>query len=159
MATDLGLTIAALAGDAFFTADETTMHAMLACALAVGAPLIAGRLAAETALSWSAQLEKLSLASGLAKAANVTLALRNAPGTFAASAQDCKRITKETDSAWLRYGLDPAAFDAGSDVEPLRAKTVLLWQSGEAWALPGWEAFRGFLVLERPEEKAELNRS
>ena len=155
MATDLGLTIAALAGDSVFTADATEIRALLECALAVGAPLVAGRLAAETALSWSAQLEKLSLASGLAKAANVTLALRNAPGTFAATAQDCKRVTKETDSAWLRYGLDPAAFDAGSDVESLRAKTVLLWQSEGVWTLPGWDSFRGFVVLER----TELNRS
>jgi sugar phosphate isomerase/epimerase len=155
MAADLGLTIAALASDAFFSADEAAMRATLEYALAVGAPLLAGRLAPETASAWSTQLTQLSLASGLAKAVNVTLALRNAPGTYAATVHDCKRVTKETDSAWLRYGLDLAAFGTEGDLEALRAKTVLLWQSGGEETAPAWEGFRGFVVL----EKAKLDRS
>jgi sugar phosphate isomerase/epimerase len=150
MATDLGLCIVALASDDFFTSDEGAMRAALDRALALGAPLLAGRLGAETALSWSEQLAKLGTASALAKSANVTLALRNAPHTFAASAHDCKRVTKETDSAWLRYGLDPAAFDAASDPQTLAPKTVLLWWDMQTQLnLAGWETFRGFVVLDR----------
>ncbi|MGA8841720.1 MAG: TIM barrel protein [Candidatus Aquilonibacter sp.] len=148
-ATDLGLSIAAVTSDDFFTGDEGAMRAAIDRALALGAPLLAGRLGAETAISWSEQLAKLGTASALAKSANVTLALRNAAHTFAASAHDCKRVTKETDSAWLRYGLDPAAFDAASDPQTLASKTVLLWwDTQKRLNLAGWEAFRGFVVLD-----------
>jgi sugar phosphate isomerase/epimerase len=148
-ATDLGLCIAAVTSDDFFTGDEGAMRAAIDRALALGAPLLAGRLGAETAISWSEQLAKLGTASALAKSANVTLALRNAAHTFAASAHDCKRVTKETDSAWLRYGLDPAAFDAASDPQTLASKTVLLWwDTQKQLNLAGWEAFRGFVVLD-----------
>ena len=157
MAADLGLTIAALASDAFFVADEGAMQAALERALAIGAPLLAGRLGAETALSWSEQLHRLGTASSLAKSANITLAVRNAPGTFAASEHDCKRVTKETDSAWLRYGLEPAAFGSAADMTPLREKTVLLWideQKGSPLD-PLWSGFHGFAVI----EKQKLNRT
>ncbi|MGB6061880.1 MAG: hypothetical protein WBG27_09280, partial [Candidatus Aquilonibacter sp.] len=82
-ATDLGLSIAAVTSDDFFTGDEGAMRAAIDRALALGAPLLAGRLGAETAISWSEQLAKLGTASALAKSANVTLALRNAAHTFA----------------------------------------------------------------------------
>jgi sugar phosphate isomerase/epimerase len=152
MAADLGLTVAALASDAFFVADEDAMRAALDRALALGAPLLSGRLAAETALSWSEQLERLNTASSLAKSANVTLALRNAPGTFAATEHDCKRATKETDSAWLRYGLELAAFSAGTDIRPLREKTVLLWVDAREETLDAtWSDFHGFAVIEKTQ--------
>lgn len=159
MAADLGLTVAALSSDGFFVADDAAMRDALDRALALGAPLLAGRLGTETALSWSEQLQRLNAATSLAKAANVTLALRNAPDTYAASEHDCKRVTKEADSAWLRYGLDPAAFDAASDVASLRAKTVLLWANAQdSPALAGWEAFRGFAVLETQPHVASAMR-
>ncbi len=157
MAADLGLCITALASDDFFTSDEGAMHAAIDRALAVGAPLLAGRLGAEMALPWSEQLGKLGTASALAKSANVTLALRNAPATFAASEHDCKRVTKETDSAWLRYGLDPAAFDSASDPFALAAKTVLLWwDAGNGPQPAAWDAFGGFVVLDRAAGDATL---
>jgi sugar phosphate isomerase/epimerase len=152
MAADLGLTIAALASDAFFVADEHMMRAALDRALAIGAPLLAGHLASETALSWSDQLHKLNIASSLAKAANVTLAVRNASGTFAATEHECKRVNKETDSAWLRYGLEPAAFDAASDVTALRPKTVLLWVASREEPLDAvWHDFHGFAAIEKTQ--------
>ncbi|HEX8807252.1 MAG TPA: TIM barrel protein [Candidatus Aquilonibacter sp.] len=166
MAADLGLTIAALASDAFFVADEDTMHAALDRALALGAPLLAGRLGAETAFSWSEQLHRLTSASSLAKSANVTLAVRNAPGTFAATEHDCKRVSKETDSAWLRFGLDAGAFGAATDIAPLREKTVLLWIARQSSSLdPLWLGFHGFAVIDRDagdltfEEIQILNRT
>ncbi len=149
MATDLGLTIAALESSDFFTADAATTRQVLAMAVAVGSPLIAAPLGNETTLAWSAQLAKLSDAAGLAKAANITLALRNEPGTFAASVHDCKRVSKETDSAWLRYGIEPAAFDAASNPEDLAERTVLLWANalGEPDAVAAWSSYLGFIVL------------
>ena len=81
-------------------------------AVALGAPLVAGSLARETECSWSDQLARLNAATSFAKAVNVTLAVRNAPRTFAASTHDCKRVAKEVDSAWLRFGPEPRAFDA-----------------------------------------------
>jgi sugar phosphate isomerase/epimerase len=129
MAADLGLDIAALASDAFFTSDEVEMERLIRLATALGAPLISGRLAAETRCSWAEQLERLGTATKLAKRHNVTLAVRNAPGTFAATSADCRRVTKESDSAWLRFGLEPAAFDAASDTTPLWIKTVLVWSN------------------------------
>jgi len=152
MAADLGLSIAAVADDGFFSAGEAEMGRALELALAVGAPLLAGRLAAETAFSWSDQLAKLNDATGLAKKANVTLAVRNAPSTFAATSHDCKRVSKEADSAWLRFGPEPAQFDAASDLAAVAQKTVLLWRElHEPASAAGWEHFRGFVALDRTE--------
>ena len=152
MCADLGLTIAALASDAFFVAEEDAMRTALDRALALGAPLLAGRLGSETALSWSAQLHKLGTASSLAKSANVTLAVRNAPGTFAATEHECKRVSKETDSAWLRFGLEPKAFGSASDIAPLREKTVLLWvEEPQAQPDPLWRGFHGFAAIEKTQ--------
>src|ERR1700685_4336614 len=55
-ATDLGLCIAALVSDAFFSAPPDEMRAALDRALALGTPLLTGRLGSETAYSWSDQL-------------------------------------------------------------------------------------------------------
>ncbi len=150
MATDLGLTIVALESCDFFVSDAMRMQQTIAMAVALGTPLIAAPLGSETELAWSLQLAKLSDAAGLAKTANITLALRNAPGTFAASVHDCKRVSKETDSAWLRYGIGPTAFDAASNASDLAERTVLLW--ADALASPdaliaAWHSFLGFVVL------------
>ena len=161
MAADLGLCIAALTDDSAFTGGD--VRDALRMALAIGTPLLAGRLAADTACTWSEQLERLNEATGAAKAANVTLAVRNAAGSFAASVHDCKRVSKETDSAWLRYGLDPRAFEAGSDPGDLRSKAVLLfWDDAAEPDVAPWEEFRGFVSLDRPAgdtSRAEMQRA
>ncbi|HEY1428560.1 MAG TPA: hypothetical protein VGF18_03240, partial [Candidatus Tumulicola sp.] len=46
--------------------------------------------------------------------------------------QECKRVLKETDSAWLRLGPEPQAFDASSDSAATVVQTVLLWSSAGA---------------------------
>ena len=149
MTADVGLTVAAIEDDAFFPGDEERMQQSLAIALAVGAPLLTGRLDPETSATWSAALERLNTATSLAKRANVTLAVRNAPQTFAGTALDLKRVSKEADSAWLRYGLDLATLDAGSEPEAFLPKTVLLWGSaGEYESLRLLSAFRGFMALD-----------
>jgi hypothetical protein len=163
MAADRGLSVAALAGAAFFGSAEDRMAEVLERAVALGAPLVSGELARDTDCSWSEQLARLNVATSLAKASNVTLAVRNAPGTFAASAHDCKRVVKEADSAWLRFGPEPRAFDAASDPAELAANSVLLWSTvGDETersvgdVIRGFSAFRGHLVLDEPSGDATI---
>ena len=156
MAADTGLTIAAISSDEFFGADEQRMRDLMHVAVATGAPLLTGRLSAETAMPWSTQLERLSTATSIAKKQNVTLAVRNAPTTFAATTADCKRVAKESDSAWLRFGIEPSAMDAASDLAAIADRTVLLWVPFEP-PLPGaWRDFIGFAALDRPTGDASL---
>ncbi|HTU82025.1 MAG TPA: TIM barrel protein [Candidatus Acidoferrales bacterium] len=164
MATDRGLNIAALSDGAFFESADAAMVEVLRRALALGAPLVAAPLGRETSRSWTDQLERLTAATALAKTANVTLAVRNAPGTFAASTHDCKRVAKETDSAWLRFGPEPRAFDAASDPSALAGNSVLLWSNvGDETersvgdVIRGFAPFRGHLALDEPSGDASVD--
>jgi Xylose isomerase-like TIM barrel len=155
MAADCGLTVAALWSGAFFSEDAETMASTLERAAAIGAPLLSGSLSPEADRTWSAQLERLNIATSLAKSANVTLAVRNVPGTYAASSQECKRVLKEADSAWLRLGPEPQSFATASDPETTMAQTVLLWSSFGAQTersidetLMTFAAFRGHICLD-----------
>jgi len=157
MAVDRGLTIAAVSDVAFFASPEDRMGETLRVAVTLCAPLVAAPLVAETALSWSEQLAALGRATSLAKKHNVTLAVRNAPRTFAATTHDCKRVAKETDSAWLRFGPEPRALDAASDPSALAANSVLLWSNvGDETersvgdVIRGFAQFRGYLALDEP---------
>ncbi|HEY2554923.1 MAG TPA: TIM barrel protein [Candidatus Cybelea sp.] len=163
MAADWGLTIAALSDASLFKAGGSAMKRIFDYAVTLGAPLIAAPLRSETECSWTQQLTRLSEATSLAKAANVTLALRNAPSTFANSTHDCKRVVKETDSAWLRYGPDPPALDGASDPRALAPNTVLLWArvrgaqpQAIADAAAAFDGFRGFVALDEPGEDADV---
>lgn len=158
MAADLGLDIAALQHDAFFSLGSDAMQATLRMALALGAPLLTARLALETERSWSDQLDRLNDATGFAKAANVTLALRNAPGTFAGGVHECKRVSKEADSAWLRFGLEPSELDTTSDASALDEKLVLLWATARDDAqklVARFPHFRGHVAIDAPSGDAD----
>jgi predicted secreted protein len=162
MAADWGLSIAALADDHFFRSAGERMMEMLRLALVVGAPLLAAPLAGETECSWSEQLERLAVAASLAKRLNVTLAFRNGARTFAAGTHDCKRVAKETDSAWLRYGPEPQLLDAGSDPGTLAAGSVLLWspirpqrRSDVVETIEAFPTYRGFVALDDSSGTAE----
>ena len=155
MATDRGLSIAALADSTFFAAGAERMNEVLGYAAALGAPLVAGTLARETECSWSDQLARMGDATALAKSLNITLAVRNAPQTFAATTHDFKRVAKESDSAWLRYGPEPAILDAASDPKMLAANTVLLWSDASTQThasisatIEAFCGFRGHLALD-----------
>lgn len=153
MAADLGLTVAALRHDGFFDTGETDAGQALEMALALGAPLLSAPLPAETSVAWTQVQNRLGSAAVLAKRLNVTLAVRNHLHTYAASSHDLKRVSKEADSAWLRYGPDFAALDAGSEPQALLGKTVLVWSdaaadAAQAAALLG--EYRGFIALESP---------
>ena len=167
MAVDLGLTVAAVSSEEFFSGDEGAMRDVLAIADAIGAPIVAAPLALETAESWSAVLGRIGVATSLAKTMNVTLAVRNRAHTFAATSHDLKRVSKEADSAWLRFALEFGAFDAASDPTLLLSRSVLFWHthapaetdSDESPALEPFldalEECRGFLVLDMANGAAD----
>jgi hypothetical protein len=164
MAADRGLSVAAVTDAEFFGTSQERMHATLHLAVELGAPLVAAPLLSETAFSWSEQLAALGAATSLAKVHNVTLALRNAPGTFAATTHDCKRVAKETDSAWLRFGPEPRALDAASDPSALATNSVLLWSNvGDETersvgdVIHGFAPFRGHLTLDEPSGDAGVS--
>jgi hypothetical protein len=155
MATDRGLSIAALSDSAFFAGGDDAMSAVLRWAVALGTPIVTAPLAREIDATWSDQLKRLGVATALAKACNVTLAVRNAAGTFAATTHDCKRVAKETDSAWLRFGPEPQRLDAASDARSLAPNTVLIWsdvasetERSIGATLDAFAEFRGHLVLD-----------
>lgn len=158
MTADLGLTVAALRHDGFFDAEEAHMEQAIEMALALGAPLLSAPLPPETSASWSEMQARLGAATGIAKRLNVTLALRNTPNSYAASTHDMKRVSKEADSAWLRYGPDLGAFDAGSQPEEILGKCVFAWydarQCGAEAVLSTVRMladFRGFIALDDAE--------
>ncbi len=160
MAADRGIAIAALADDAFLSAEDDVIERRLAQAVALGAPLLLSKTAAETAIPWTRQLDRLNHATGIAKKANVTLGLRNAAGTFAGSVLDCKRVSKEADSAWLRYALDPNGM--AEDIGALEPKAVALYApiaadepTAEAF-LERFGSFRGPLILDGAAEPAQV---
>jgi hypothetical protein len=163
MATDRGLSIAALAGSTFFAAAPQEMAGILDTALTLGAPIVAAPLARETECSWTEQLARLSAATALAKARNVTLALRNAPATFAATTHDCKRVAKEADSAWLRFGPEPQRLDAASDASALAPNAVVLWcdaalvtERSISETLAVFGEFRGHLAIDESSGAATV---
>ena len=82
MTADLGLSVAALRHDGFFSADSERMEQALEMALALGAPLLAAPLPPLTAAAWNDVLTRLGEATTQAKRFNVTLALRNEPHSF-----------------------------------------------------------------------------
>jgi hypothetical protein len=155
LATDRGMCIAALSDSSFFGSPLQHMEEILHHAAVLGAPLVAAPLSEEVLCTWSEQLERLNSATSLAKARNVTLAVRNAVQTFAASAHDYKRVAKEADSAWLRFGPEPQQLDSASDPQTLAANTVLLW-SDAATQTPGsiaktagdFSRFRGHVAID-----------
>lgn len=158
MAVDTGLTMAALRHDGFFDGSPEQMEQALEMALAVGAPLLSAPLPMETAVSWAEVQDRLGRATSSAKRLNVTIAIRNAPHTYAATTAGMKRVSKEADSAWLRYGPDFATLDATSEREPLVAKCVLAWHDLRDAAIAGTASalgnFRGFLCMTDAEGAA-----
>ncbi len=160
MAADLGLTIAAVRNDDFFAAAQPAMHADLELASSLGAPLLACQLPSELNMSWSELLSRAAEGTSLAKQYNITLAVRNVPDTLAATSQHLKRLSKEADSAWLRFAPEPDIFDAGSEPTTIIPKSVLAWHVHAASELESDEDarmsrlfdllkdFRGFLALD-----------
>ncbi|NNM93744.1 MAG: hypothetical protein HKL92_10420, partial [Candidatus Eremiobacteraeota bacterium] len=152
---DLCVTPVATLDDGFFLASRSEKEESLRIALAVGAPLLLARAPGLAACTYPELAAALGEATGLAKAANVTIALRNAPDTHASSDADCKRLAKEADSAWLRFAPEPLRLDAGSSLAALVGKSVALVHdlaedAEKARSLIEREApgYRGYVILD-----------
>jgi sugar phosphate isomerase/epimerase len=163
LTVDLGLTVAAVSSDAAF-AGECGVEFDLAVRL--GAPLVVRRAppTSEDPAAWGRFTDEARTLASAAKAANVTLAVRNARGTLCESAADVRRLAKDVDSAWLRFALEPAAFGTPDEGDVLLAKSVIAFHAierQETFATPDDDAapalvralarYRGFVVLERDE--------
>lgn len=159
MCVDRGLTVAALASDALFESDEQWFD----IAVRLGAPLLIARTPplSDAASAWNEVAAKAKRAASAAKRANVTIAIRNAPGTFCEDAAGLKRLAKDTDSAWIRYASDPARLPPIEPLDTLLPRTVIALHdidttasgSGaleDAALLSSLRVFRGFLVLDDP---------
>jgi sugar phosphate isomerase/epimerase len=153
LCADLGLTVAAVAGDGLFTEDP---ERTLSLALALGAPVALARAplaATGDAEAWNRFVASAKLAARAAKSSNVTLGLRNAPGTLCPSAADCKRLQKDVDSAWIRFAPDIAALEAGEQAGALLPRAVVaahtLGPNDDYGALAAALAgLRAFLIVE-----------
>lgn len=147
MAVDGGLSVAALEAPAFFdpaTGDDARAT-ILSDAVLLGAPLVVCPLpppAEIPAAGYNAAVGAGKLAVRAAKAANVTLAVRNAPGTIGAGGDELKRYAKDIDSAWLRWALDLDAATVEDDAA-LRPRAVIAYATDPA----PLAAFRGFICL------------
>jgi sugar phosphate isomerase/epimerase len=162
---DLGLTVAALAADDVL---ESEGPARLASAVALGAPLVVARAPATSGDpgAWSAFTAKAKARAQDAKLANVTLAIRNEPGSLCAVPADLRALAKDVDSSWLRFALDPSALATAESADDLLPKTVIAVAAipdAARFATPQDRAaplfvralarFRGFVVLESPDAK------
>ncbi len=160
LATDLGLTVAALAAEAVLGAD---CERYLALAGALGAPLAIARTprAVEDPSAWGNFVDGVKHATRAAKRTNVTLAVLSARGTLCADATDLGRLAKDVDSAWLRFGFDSSALGVTDDATPILEKAVIATHhianlarfataadSEAAHLNASLARFRGFIVLE-----------
>lgn len=125
VATDLGLAVAAIdAAELLSDGGESWLDV----ATMLGAPIAIVRapVASDDPSAWSAFVDRLKTRAREAKRANVTLALRNVPGTIIASIDDAKRVAKDVDSAWLRFEIDVSTAGSHGDVSSLLEDAVVV---------------------------------
>ncbi|MGH7661916.1 MAG: hypothetical protein ACRENA_13500 [Vulcanimicrobiaceae bacterium] len=155
LSADLMLPIVAVRDDALA---ERSSDA-LSVAAGVGAPYVLTRMpeaGIDPVHRYNAALGVLAPATAEAKRLNVTLAVRNVPGSLAADSFELGRLRKEADSAWLRFALDPLALD-GPAQDGVRNYAVLGYHAvrpephdDDGRVLAALGAFRGFLCLDVP---------
>ena len=167
VAADCGLTVAALWSGDFFSHDAQTMQIALEIADAIGAPLLSAPMQSELQTSWAEAMQRVAVAVRLAKAINITLAARNRANTLVVGGHQLHRLSKEADSAWLRYAVEVDALDAASDPSELLDRTVLLWHVHDAAEIDSdefpktrrtldlAEHFHGFLTIEIKDGAAD----
>lgn len=150
-AADLALTIVAVRDDALFARSGDA----LILASHLGAPYVLARMpdaGNDPVLRYNEALALVGRAVTEAKKLNVTIAVRNVPGSLAADAFELARLRKEADSAWLCFGLDPIALRVAPD-EKLRKHLVLVYVAGEPAdaepVLRDLAPFGGFVCLDR----------
>lgn len=159
LCADLGLTIAAVRSDDLFVAPEAAFDV----ASAAGAPLILTQAPAAQPdpEAWNALVSAASVAAGHAKRCNIPLAVRPLAATLVPDAAALKRLSKDVDSSWLRYAIDPGTPGAGDPLAGIVARSIIAaHESIEldpfgadvhadiSGALRGLASFRGFFALD-----------
>jgi hypothetical protein len=165
LCVDLGLSVAAVTDDELLAGAGTPRA--IAVAASLGAPLVVARTpqAGADATAWNALAETARAAARAGKEANVTVAVRNAPGTQCEGAAGLKQLAKDTDSAWLRYALDPAKLPPSESSESVLARSVIVFhdvlalrtrseRDETAELAAALRRFRGFLVVDSVAEGA-----
>ena len=152
VATDLGLAVAAI--DAVELLDDGG-ETWLDVATMLGAPIAIVRApkANDDPSAWRTFVDRLKNRVKEAKRANVTLALRNVPGTIIASIDDAKRVAKDVDSAWLRFEIDVSVAGTHGDVGSLLDDAVIT-----AYAIGSVARFATDVDDEAPALVRELRR-
>jgi sugar phosphate isomerase/epimerase len=153
---DLALTIVAVRDDGL-TAGESDA---LVLASHLGAPYVLTRMPErgnDPVMRWNEALGLIGRAASEAKKLNVTLAVRNVPGSLAADNFEMGRLRKESDTAWLCFALDPLALAATPD-EKVRKHLVLAYTDSDAdpVALDRLGPFGGFLCVDVSDGSGEL---
>jgi sugar phosphate isomerase/epimerase len=153
-ATDIGLTVAAVAADALLEPDGLPW---IEIAVRLGAPIVVARAprAAGAPEAWNELVANLRKSASAAKRANIVIALRDDPGTICANPADLKRAAKDVDSSWVRFGLDIAKLSSEQSAATLLSRTVIGFlgadsadDEGSARLLRDLKSFRAFVVIE-----------
>ncbi|MGA3038521.1 MAG: hypothetical protein ABSE64_13665 [Vulcanimicrobiaceae bacterium] len=154
---DLALTIVAVRDDDL-TAGESSA---LVLASHLGAPYVLTRMPEkgnDPVMRWNEALGIIARAASEAKKLNVTLAVRNVPGSLAADNFEMGRVRKESDTAWLCFALDPLALGTAPDAK-VRKHVVLAYADSDAdpAALERLGSFGGFLCVDVSDGSGELS--
>jgi sugar phosphate isomerase/epimerase len=153
---DLALVIVAVRDDGLTARDSEA----LVMASHLGAPYVLTCMPAkgnDPVMRWNEALAIIARAASQAKKLNVTLAVRNAPGSLAADNFEMGRLRKESDTAWLCFALDPLALGAEPD-EKVRKHQVLAYTDSDAdpEVLERLAPFAGFLCVDSSHGSGEL---
>lgn len=162
---DLALSIVAVRDDAM-TAQPGDA---LILASHLGAPYVLTRMPQagnDPVTRWNEAMAILARTAPEAKRLNVTLAVRNAPGSVVSDTFELGRLRKEADTAWLCFAIDPLALPSALD-EKVRKHVVLGYTDSvaDAAVLERLAPFNGFLCLDHddagdaaPDAIASLSR-
>ena len=157
LCVDRGLTIAALGVDDLFVREEQGLDTVFAIASTIGAPLIIAEPPPVTqapAYAWREAAHRGKVAARLAKLVNVTIGVRNTPGTLCENLNDLKRLTKDVDSSWLRFAPDLASLPR-EDIAALAVRTVALMTRALDVDVED-RARKGFFILDQREPNVSI---
>lgn len=159
LCVDRALTLTALSVDDLFARDDEALEAPFAIARELGTPLILSEppvLDADVpAYAWREAAQRGKHIARFAKRLNVTVAVRNAPGSLCQGGSELKRLAKEIDSSWIRFAPDPAALNA-DELATMRSRCVIL--TLRDLVIPPLDPERkGFCVLEARQTQLDVS--
>ncbi len=154
---DLALVIVAVRDDSLTVRESEA----LVMASHLGAPYVLTRMPEkgnDPVSRWNEALALIARAASEAKKLNVTLAVRNVPGSLVADNFEMGRLRKESDTAWLCFALDPLALGAAAVDEKVRKHLVLAYTDSDAdpVVLERLAPFGGFLCVDESDGSGEL---